>query len=322
MRKSLFLIAAAALALNTGVAQDKIKVLIIDGQNNHNWKAMTPVMKSELEKTGMVSVDVSTSPSRPPRPPRPKKGLPPPDNSEEQKKERATLTAKLMKQFEEWNPKFEGYQVVISNYNGQLWGEQTRKDFEAYIKGGGTALIIHAANNAFPQWKEYNKMIGLGWRNNKFGIGYYYDDAGKLIVREIGKERGTGHGSQHEFPITIRGKDHPITKGMPEVWLHAQDELYHGQRGPGENMQILASAFSSKEKRGTGVHEPMIWIVPYGKGKVITNVMGHENKKSLQCIGFITLMNRSVEWLATGKVTTGIPEKFPTRDRSSSINSK
>ncbi len=322
MRKVLLFILGAAIVLNTGEAQDKIKVLIVDGQNNHNWKAMTPVMKAELEKTGMFTVDVSTSPPRPPRPPRRKKGLPPQENSEEQKKEFAALRAKLLKELEEWNPRFTDYRAVISNYNGQLWGEQTRKDFEAYINGGGTALIIHAANNAFSQWKEYNQMIGLGWRNNKFGIGYYYDDAGKLILREKGKDRGTGHGSQHEFQITIRDKDHPITKGMPELWLHAQDELYHGQRGPGENMQILASAFSSKEKRGTGVHEPMVWIIPFGKGKVITNVMGHENRKSLQCIGFIALMNRSVEWLATGKVTTGIPANFPTRDKSSSTNKK
>ncbi|MDP7254387.1 MAG: hypothetical protein QGF00_32620, partial [Planctomycetota bacterium] len=136
MRKVLLFILGAAIVLNTGEAQDKIKVLIVDGQNNHNWKAMTPVMKAELEKTGMFTVDVSTSPPRPPRPPRRKKGLPPQENSEEQKKEFAALRAKLLKELEEWNPRFTDYRAVISNYNGQLWGEQTRKDFEAYINGG------------------------------------------------------------------------------------------------------------------------------------------------------------------------------------------
>jgi type 1 glutamine amidotransferase len=101
--------------------------------------------------------------------------------------------------------------------------------------------------------------------------------------------------------------------------MHAQDELYHGQRGPAENMHLLASAWSAKEKGGTGAHEPMLWVIPYGKGKVVTNVMGHENGKSLQCVGFVTLLDRSCEWLATGKVTTPVPAEFPTADKSSGV---
>ena len=40
--------------------------------------------------------------------------------------------------------------------------------------------------------------------------------------------------------------------------------------------------------------------------------MGHENGKSLQCVGFIATMNRAAEWLATGKVTQALPKNFPT----------
>ena len=43
-------------------AADKIKVLIIDGQNNHKWESTTPVMKASLEASGVFAVDVSTSP--------------------------------------------------------------------------------------------------------------------------------------------------------------------------------------------------------------------------------------------------------------------
>ena len=107
---------------------------------------------------------------------------------------------------------------------------------------------------------------------------------------------------------------------MPTSWMHTKDELYHGQRGPAADMQVLATAFSSKDKRGTGMHEPMVWVIPYGKGKVVTNVMGHENGKALQCVGFLTLMFRSCEWLATGKVTIPVPENFPTKDETSSVS--
>jgi hypothetical protein len=45
--------------------------------------------------------------------------------------------------------------------------------------------------------------------------------------------------------------------------------------------------------------------------------MGHENGKSVQCVGFVTLMLRACEWLATGKVTRPGAPDFPTEDKAS-----
>ena len=47
-------------------AAEKVRVLIIDGQNNHNWRAMTPPMKAELERSGRFTVDVVTTLDRKP----------------------------------------------------------------------------------------------------------------------------------------------------------------------------------------------------------------------------------------------------------------
>jgi type 1 glutamine amidotransferase len=102
---------------------------------------------------------------------------------------------------------------------------------------------------------------------------------------------------------------------MPREWMHARDELYHGQRGPAADMHLLATAYSAPDTGGTDAHEPMIWWIPYGKGRVFTTVMGHVGGKddpSIQCIGFQTVMSRGCEWAATGKVTLPIPENFPT----------
>jgi type 1 glutamine amidotransferase len=194
--------------------------------------------------------------------------------------------------------------------------------FEEYVKGGGGFLVIHAANNAFSGWKEYDQMIGLGWRGKDYGARVFYDDAGVLQRQEAKDGPGAGHGAQHEFLITVRDGEHPITKGMPKTWLHAIDELYQGQRGPAEKMQVLASAFADRSKGGTGVNEPMLWVIPYGQGKVVTNVMGHENGKAVQCVGFNVIMLRSCEWLATGKVTVAIPENFPTAEKVSVVGAK
>ncbi len=303
-----------AIALLLVAPQDKIRVLIVDGQNNHNYKAMTPFMKDQLEKSGLFAVDVSTSPPASARPGK--------NETPERKEAREKANAGLKAQWDAWRPKFKDYKVVISNYNGEPWPTEVNDAFTQFVQDGGGFHAIHAANNEFGRWKEYNQMIGLGWRDNKFGFRVIYNDKDELVRIAPGQDKGAGHGAQHEFKVKVRDPEHPITKGLPPEWMHATDELYHGQRGPAENMRILASAFDDKSKGGTGVQEPMLWIIPFGKGQCVTNVMGHENGKSLQCVGFLTVFLRSTEWLATGKVTIPVPANFPTADKVSSVTAK
>ncbi|RPI86766.1 MAG: ThuA domain-containing protein [Planctomycetaceae bacterium] len=293
------LAAMLLLAVSIGLgefarADEPLKLLIVDGQNNHNWKAMTPVMKAELEKTGRFKVDVVTTP------------------------ENNAPAAEWAR----FRPDFGKYQVVLSNYNGQLWPEEVRVALVKWVGNGGGLVIIHAANNAFPEWPEWNRMIGLGWRDAGYGPRLTVGAGGQPVKTGKGQGPGAGHGPQHEYPIDIRDDEHPVTKGMPLRWMHGADELYHGQRGPAEEMRVLASAYSAQDRRGTGAHEPMIWWIPFGQGKVFTTVMGHvggNDTRAIRCLGFIAVMNRGCEWAATGKVTIPLPENFPTTHEGRAI---
>jgi type 1 glutamine amidotransferase len=283
------LVACLGHAPATLSAAEKIRVLIIDGQNNHNWRAMTPPMKADLERSGRFTVDVVTTPG--PKAPR--------------------------SAWDAFRPDFAKYDVVLSNYNGEPWPADVQKALESYVAKGGGLAIIHAANNSFPDWPAYNQMIGLGWRDPNFGDRLTIDDAGKVVRTLKGQGPGSGHGAAHPYKITVRNPDHPITHGMPTEWMHTTDELYHGQRGPANDMDILASAYSAKEKGGTGTNEPMIWVIPFGKGRVFTTVMGHamgEDTTAIRCTGFRTVMLRGTEWAATGQVTIPVPADFPTSD--------
>src|SRR5262249_13241068 len=139
-----------------------------------------------------------------------------------------------------FHPDFAKYDVVLSNYNGDSWPEETNKSLESLLSQGKIGLVIvHAANNSFPgRWKEYDDMIGLGWRDNRYGDRLIVDASGNEVRVPKGQGPGAGHGPQHAFTITIRDRSHPITEGMPAEWLHAQDELYQGLRGPGQNMHL------------------------------------------------------------------------------------
>lgn len=269
--------------MRTVDAADPVKLLIVDGQNNHNWKATTPILKDFLLKSGRFSVDVATTP--PARQPK--------------------------ETWDAFRPKFSDYAVVLSNYNGEPWPEPVQRDLEAYVSGGGGLVIVHAANNAFPEWSEFNKMIGLGWRGSNYGKRVTVDQDGKTVETPANEGPGAGHGSQHDFTIVTRDRENPVMQGLPAEWLHVKDELYHGQRGPAASMHLLATAFSDKKTGGTDTNEPMVWWIPYGKGKVFTTLMGHADY-SMKCVGFQTIVSRGAEWVATGTVTIPVPEKFPT----------
>ena len=87
-------------------------------------------------------------------------------------------------------------------------------------------------------------------------------------------------------------------------------------RGPAKNMTILATAFSPKDKRGTGHHEPMLATIAYGKGRVLHTFFGHAGKQ-LASVAFIATFQRGTEWAATGQVTQKVPDDFPGPDKPS-----
>lgn len=276
--------AVVALAGRAGAADApaaKLRVLLIDGQNNHDWKSTTPVLKEILLDSGRFTVEVLTSPPR-----------------------RSPKEA-----WAKFRPDFTRYDVVFSNYNGESWPDETNKAFLKYMSEGGGLVIYHAAAAAFPGWAEWNKMIALGWRNNRFGDRVCMDGADKIVRMPKGKGAGAGHGPQWAYELVNRAPDHPVMKGMPAKWTHAKDELWHGQRGPGRNMTILATAYSDKAKRGTGYHEPLLFTVSYGKGRVFSNLLGHAVSQ-IQHVGFQTAMIRGCEWAATGKVTFPVPKEL------------
>ncbi|WP_339683402.1 ThuA domain-containing protein [Gimesia maris] len=296
--------------------QDKLSVLLIDGQNNHQWQQTTPVLKKILENSGKFTVEVSTTPPGVPRKARKpaNKKLTPEQEKQfaEYLKAWEAEVARLQKEnpalWKKWRPDFGKYDVIVSNYNGESWPEEVKQSFEKYVSEGGSFVVVHAADNAFPDWPAYNEMIAVG------GWGGRDEKSGPMLrlregewIEDTSAGRGGTHGTRIPVVVKVRQPEHPIVKGLPQEWMHPADEVYGKLRGPAKNVNILATAYSEPEQRGTGEHEPIMMTIDYGKGRVFHTTLGHD-VTALQGTGFQVTLQRGTEWAATGEVTQPLPK--------------
>ena len=115
----------------------RIRVLILDGYSNHDWRLTTALIKGILEPTGLFTVTVSTAP--------PSKDAP---------------------GWDAWRPSFSNFDVIIQTCNdlngGPPWPREVQEAFEAFVRNGGGVYVWHGGNNAFVDWPAYNEMIGWG----------------------------------------------------------------------------------------------------------------------------------------------------------------
>lgn len=244
-----FALAASPPAL---AADDPIKCLIITGDHRgHIWEESTAALKAILEDGDAITVDVTETPAK-------------------------DLT----------KDNLSNYDVLVLNYRETdnataetEWTDENKTALLDAVKGGTGLFVYHFASSAFadPNWEEYERMIGGGWRTQGF------------------------HGPKHEFTVKKTDVDHPISRGLPASFDHTIDELYQNSLMVEGNV-VLATAYSDPElPRGTGKDEPVVWVNSFGDGRVYNNVLGHD-AEALSNPDFQQWIRRGVEWAATGDV--------------------
>lgn len=285
--RALAVIFIASCSIFCTSTTDKPDILIISGQNNHNWQVSHLQLKEILSDSGLFNVDIC---------------LTPPDGGD----------------MSSFRPEFSAYDAILLDYNGDRWPEETDKAFLEYVNNGGGVIIYHASDNAFSTWEEFNRIIALGgWegRDEKSGPYYYLVDGKPVIDNTPGP--GGSHGEQREYHMHSHNNEHPIIKGLPDKWLHAQDEMYDRMRGPANIKDLLYSGYADPARGGSGREEPLVFTVDYGNARIFHLMIGHcgptaEDNPAMQCAGFQTLLLRGTEWAATGKVKQPVPSDFPT----------
>ena len=192
------------------------------------------------------------------------------------------------------------FDVLLLNYKDTknatadtTWSDENKQAFVAAVEGGKGLVVYHHASSAFikkdePWSKQFEEVTLGGWRTQGF------------------------HGKRHEYDVTVKEVDHPITKGLAgQTYPHSNDELYQNSVVPGD-AQLLATAWSepSKDPKNTGKHEPMVWVATRGKGRVANNALGHDVPAMEKSPVFQALIVRCVEWAATGQAKSEPPAEL------------
>jgi hypothetical protein len=273
------LLVAISMELASGAA---VRALLIDGPES---QSDTAAVKAILQASGALQVDVITTPA---------KGS-------------------------AFQPAFDKYKVVVLNYGGDAWPLNTVAALDKYLQAGGGLLVLPAADAAFPAWAEFNTILGVSGaanRDQSAGPIWFYHEGNMAFDAEAPGPAGKAPQPDQPFAVTIRNTEHPVTKGVPLVWMHSADTLAGDLRGPGKNMVLLATAHSDAERGGTGRDEPVLIALSYGKGRVLHTLLGR-TADGMTCVGFQTILQRAAEWAATGKVTVRMPSDFPTEEKTS-----
>ena len=256
--------------------------MLLDGESGgpyHNWRMTTRVLKKELDETGLFAVDVVTAPA-------------------------------AGANFSAFKPDFSNYQAIVMNYDApdDRWPADLKAAFERYVTNGGGLVIVHAADNAFPGWKAYNDMIGVGgWRDRteKAGPFWFFKDG------TLTSDTTPGKAGQPRTAPAVQGHRSRCESSDHERAARAcgcirATSCTRRCAGPGRNMTVLATAYSDPSNNGTGRDEPQLMVLSYGRGRVFHTTMGHD-VSALSSVDFVATFQRGVEWAATGAVTQQVP---------------
>lgn len=193
----------------------------------------------------------------------------------------------------------ENYDLLVMNYYDRRqdpvyrWGEAAEKAVEDFVSSGKGIVMYHLALGAFYHWGEWEKMSGGNWRD---GRGH--------------------HSAQHDFDVDLIDMDHPITRGLKTPLHMEDDELYANLiYQPEGSYHVLATAYDDHSLYGEnvrqpipgpGIHQPILWTVDYGQGRVFVTTLGHDGEDVLHPT-FVNTFTRGAEWAATGEVTLPVP---------------
>ena len=120
----------------------------------------------------------------------------------------------------------------------------TQEHVEAWVRGGGALLALHAASICFDDWPGWRDLVGARWD---------WDTS--------------HHPPLGPVEVTVHPERHPVVAGLPSSFS-VEDEVY-GFLDEADDVVPLATAPHS------GRDHPLVWARTVGAGRVVHDTLGH-----------------------------------------------
>jgi len=167
------------------------------------------------------------------------------------------------------------YDVVLLYDMPKTISDQEKKDFTDCLKAGKGLVVLHHAYCSYQDWAEYQDIIG----------GRYHQ---KAWTDSKGKEHPASTFKHDvQFRVKIADTKHPVTKGIKDFDII--DETYGGGSvNPGVHVLLATDDPTSTPS--------IAWTNRYGKSKVVTILLGHDNQAWTNP-NFVKFLTQAIMWV-------------------------
>ena len=173
--------------------------------------------------------------------------------------------------------------VVFLNTPGEELNPAQRANFEAYMRAGGNAVVVHRAAITPPNgWVWYEKLVGRSFKT---------------------------HPMLQTGAVDVVDKNFPATFGIPPRWIWS-DEWYettnpykvaiHPVLNVDESSYDPTRIWPGQVATGMGREHPVAWYHQVEKGRVFVTLMGHD-VEMYRDPQYLSHLMGGIWWAATGK---------------------
>ena len=164
--------------------------------------------------------------------------------------------------------------IVLYNFAQKITPKQQQNLVHLLEKGVGL-LVLHHANDAYPDWKLYQDISGV---ESHFGP---WEKEGVAM-------KPSGFTGGRKFRVHVEDKKHPITKDLEDYDF--QDETYCRRTFRPDIHVLLTTDEPTSDK-------PLAWVKTFRKARVCYLQSGHA-ENAYRNSNYRTLVSRAIRWVA------------------------
>jgi type 1 glutamine amidotransferase len=167
------------------------------------------------------------------------------------------------------------YDVVVLYDMPKEITEAQKKNFLSLFKKGVGLVVLHHALVSYPNWPEYEKIIGG-----------HYDEPNPKKPGTVTESAGYQH--DVDVPVVIVATNHPVTAGLKDFTIN--DEIYWGFRTRPDVTPLITTTHPKSGK-------PLGWTLTERKSRVVYLQLGH-GPSAHNDPNYRKLVAQSIQWVA------------------------